>query len=203
MKKPKLRELKEALRSLFSRPFTSFYPFTAHRPADGFRGKPIFHIEDCIGCAACSEVCPSGAISCTDNREHRTRLLSHDAGRCIFCGKCEEACITNPKGIRLSKEFNLAYLKGGNCQHSISHTLLLCDSCGEVIGTTRHLEWVSHRLGPLSFGSGLLLGVRQAANNIPKGIEEVKVKEPYDRVDILKNLCPKCRRSAFLADEKV
>ncbi|MBL7108395.1 MAG: 4Fe-4S ferredoxin, partial [Candidatus Cloacimonetes bacterium] len=41
---PKLRELKEALTSLFTKPYTRKFPFTKepYKPADEFKGKPKF-----------------------------------------------------------------------------------------------------------------------------------------------------------------
>jgi formate hydrogenlyase subunit 6/NADH:ubiquinone oxidoreductase subunit I len=42
-----------------------------------------------------------------------------DYGRCIFCGTCEANCPVNPKAIRLSNEYNLAYV-GDEDHYSIS-----------------------------------------------------------------------------------
>ena len=69
MKYPKLRELKEAVKSLFSRPYTSKFPFKPHEPFDGFRGKPQYFDEYCVGCGACSHVCPGNAITVIDPKE--------------------------------------------------------------------------------------------------------------------------------------
>ena len=67
MRKPKLRELKEAVRAVIFGPYTSKFPFVPHTPPDGFRGKPEFDEEGCIGCAACAEVCPAVALRCYDD----------------------------------------------------------------------------------------------------------------------------------------
>ena len=66
MKYPKLRELKEAIKSLFSKPYTTKFPFEPHEGFDGFRGKPKYFEEYCVGCGACSEVCPGLAITVID-----------------------------------------------------------------------------------------------------------------------------------------
>ncbi|HVN67784.1 MAG TPA: 4Fe-4S dicluster domain-containing protein, partial [Candidatus Sulfotelmatobacter sp.] len=107
MKLPKIRELGEALRSLFSRPYNNRYPFVKLVPPDGFRGKPEYYQDDCVGCLACFEVCPARAIAYEDDKEKRERVLTHRADHCIFCQQCEKACITE-KGIKLTKAFELA-----------------------------------------------------------------------------------------------
>ena len=62
MRKPKLRELKEAATSLFSRPYTIKYPYEPSIPPETFRGKPEFVEEECVGCGACAQICPARAI---------------------------------------------------------------------------------------------------------------------------------------------
>ena len=62
MRKPKLRELKEAITAVVKGPYTSTFPFTPLEPAEAFRGQPEYHEEDCIGCGACAEVCPARTI---------------------------------------------------------------------------------------------------------------------------------------------
>lgn len=64
-----------------------------------FRGRPELHPERCqAGCAACQEVCPSGALSLNP--------LRLDLGRCTFCGRCAEAC---PAGaVAFTRDYALA-----------------------------------------------------------------------------------------------
>ena len=63
MKWPKLRELKEAIKALIVGPYTSSFPKEPFHPHPNFRGQPKFNQDKCVGCLACEEVCPVGAIA--------------------------------------------------------------------------------------------------------------------------------------------
>ena len=67
---------------------------------DRFRGMPTLAPAKCLdSCTACVTACPVGAVS-------RTRGLTLDLGRCLFCGACEAAC---PHGaIRFTRGHQLA-----------------------------------------------------------------------------------------------
>ena len=71
---------------------------------DRFRGTPILDEALCSsGCAACAEVCPTGAIKVA------AEALSLDLGRCLFCSACTEAC---PDGaIEFSRDYRTACAK--------------------------------------------------------------------------------------------
>lgn len=203
MRKPKLRELKEAFTSLFSRPYTSRFPYVPHVPARRFRGWPKYSQDKCIGCTGCFQVCPADAIEVTDTVEKTagTRKLTHYADRCIFCGQCELNCPTK-EGIKLSQEFDLAYFRPEEVQHSVEHQLLVCAACGGTIGTKKHIQWIARKLGNLAFSQAIMLSAIQEKLEIPSEYEE-KLTPPIQRTDILKIICPRCRRIAFLSDEKM
>ena len=42
--------------------------------------------EKCVGCAACVNVCPAGAISMSNDK------AKIDAANCVNCGKCVQVC---------------------------------------------------------------------------------------------------------------
>ena len=94
MKYPKIRELKEAVVSLFTPAYTTTFPAKPHTPFENFRGKPEVDDAHCVGCETCSHVCPPGAISIEDDPETGKRTITRNYGKCIFCGMCQQHCIT-------------------------------------------------------------------------------------------------------------
>lgn len=202
MKYPKLRELKEAVKSLFSSAATTRFPYEPHEPVDGIRGKPEFFEEYCVGCGACAEVCPANAITVIDpdhshkknHLEMRRIELHYDT--CIFCGTCEAYCITQ-KGVQLTKNFDLALFDRNLAVESVEKELVFCDLCHSVITTKDHLKWTYKKLGTLAYGNPSLLLINQR-ELIP--IDSGKAGDELRRPDIFKILCPKCRHEVMLKD---
>jgi len=202
VKKPKIRELKEAITSLFSRPFTTEFPFKPHVPAKKFRGKPEYNSDTCVGCGACFYVCPARAIDMSDEvvDGRGKRVLVHHPKDCLFCGECERNCITDD-GIKLTGIFDAAYFDEKDVQSRVEHNLVVCKDCGEIIGTEKHILWAFKKLGSLAFSQPVMLSQLMEALEIKTEAEE-KVVPPIQRTDALKIICPKCRRIAFISDEK-
>jgi len=196
MKKPKLRELKEALRALCKGPYTSKFPFQPHQPPDAFRGRPEFHEEDCVGCGACVQVCPAKAIEMQDKGNKRILTINWDL--CIFCGQCQANCLTT-KGIILSDKFDLATTNRKELKHSIEKEVVFCSCCAEPIAVRQHILWVAEKLGPLLFSNAsLMLFYLENLNLAIKEEDTLKEKKDFVRADRLKVLCPRCRREAVL-----
>jgi len=201
VKKPKLRELKEAVRAVFSPRFTTKYPFEPHTPPDGFRGKPEFQEDNCIGCGACAEVCPALAITVTDDVDAATpvRRLVQRSDKCIFCGQCELLCTTSD-GIKLTKTYEMATLDRSALAESIEHELVLCEVCRAVVGTRKHLRWVAERLGAKAYANPTLIvsadgGMKLAARDAGRPDEPALA-----RSDMMRVLCPACRRTTVLRE---
>lgn len=197
MKKPKLRELKEAIKALIKGPYTSKFPYEPHKPFERFRGKPQFNPDECTGCGACFQVCPARAIEMKDAGEKRVLTVHWDL--CIFCGQCQANCLTE-KGIELSQEFDLATTgKREDLKQDIEKELIFCDGCKEVIAPYEQILWVARKLGPLMFtNTSLMLFYINNFVPAPKEKDSSKDEKEFLRSDRIKVLCPRCRREVVL-----
>ncbi len=202
MKLPKIRELIEAIKALIKGPYTSKFPQEPHKPHPNFRGKPKFDDQKCVGCLACEEICPVGAIvhkDIIDENGVAKRIMIHYVDTCIFCGQCEAACIANHEGIKLSNEWELSFFdRKKEGQELIEKELQLCEICGKPIACKDHLKWISEKLGELTYSSPTLylsrlkdLGIID--NNIVSALKD------QGRSDRIKILCARCRRQTTLS----
>ncbi len=198
MKLPKLRELRQALHSFFSRPYTTKFPFEPHTPPDGYRGKPQFYEDDCVGCLACLEVCPARAIEYVDDKANKLRTLTHHQDICIYCQQCEKACITT-KGIKLTKEFDLATENRKTSITQSKKKLVICDHCGEVIGPLDHLLWLTRKVGHLLYANPTLFLTRNKQLQLID--DNLSLKSPHKRAGHLQVICPNCRREMILKEQ--
>lgn len=194
---PKLRELKEALTSVFSPAFTTRFPAEPHEVPERYRGKPKFDLDKCIGCGACVNVCPTEALTMVDeldcNPPVRKITLRHDT--CIFCGNCSENCTTED-GIALTNEWDLAGLDRDAMKETHEFEIQMCEKCGAFVGTKKHLVWIYEKLGPLAYTNPSLLIAKsgQLATG-PEKLEtaQPKKEEPVQTSDFMRILCPKCK----------
>lgn len=202
MRYPKLRELKEAIRALIKGPYTSRFPYKPHQPFERFRGNPKYSESDCMGCTACVNVCPSGALSfqeCKDKHAAK-RILSHRVDLCVFCGQCEANCPTET-GIKLSRDFDLATLdKPEKLKDSIEKGLVLCECCGEAIAPYDQIAWVAKKIGPLVFSNAslMLFYLRNLNLAMKEETQKETAGQELRRSGRIKIICPRCRRQAVL-----
>ncbi len=199
MKYPKLRELKEAVISLVTPAYTSKFPYKPHEPEPSYRGKPVVNDEYCVGCETCANVCPSYAITTEDIPGEKIRIIRRDFGKCIFCGQCEEHCITR-EGVKLSdKIYDLATFDRKDLIEEQRKELLLCKNCGAVITTNQHYEFMHYKLGPKAYSSILNMNmINERLAMADKEDIEVDVVDDLKRKDMFNVLCPDCLRRTLI-----
>lgn len=203
MRKPKLRELKEAITALVKGPYTSKFPKVAPTVPEHFRGTPTYVPDECVGCGSCGQVCPAGAITIAD--EYRVdlgrmvRRIERNWGNCIFCSQCFVYCITG-KGIILDKDFDKSTLDPEGFIDTHDKELLFCEHCGNPITAEDHVRWMTDRLGELAYANQTFVVARHKKLGL---VEETvpRTERPLERSDFIRMLCPNCRASYILSDE--
>ncbi len=196
---PKIREIKEALTSFFSAPLTTKFPAVPETTDPAYRGRVKFDAGSCVGCGACAQVCPSGAISILDNAALGIRTVRVDHGSCIQCGQCAEHCITG-RGVA-NTPFHAPALAAAGAPEAfeeIEKDLVLCENCGSPIGCRDHLLWIKDRLGPKAYAHPLLILLTQERL---MGLDRDQAKPRLRREDQFLAVCPSCRRRIVAADE--
>jgi formate hydrogenlyase subunit 6/NADH:ubiquinone oxidoreductase subunit I len=95
---------KEAFSNLFRKRATEKYPEVPAHVAEGFRGKQVLNLANCISCGLCARECPSNAIEMVVIDGKKRPLIHLD--QCIFCYQCADTCPR--KVFQSSKVFELA-----------------------------------------------------------------------------------------------
>ena len=199
MKYPKLREVKEAVISLLTPAYTTKFPKKPHTPFENYRGKPVVDDENCVGCETCANVCPPHAITFKDDKKKKLRIIERNYGLCIFCGQCEDHCITR-KGVKLSnKIFDLATFERDQIVEKQEKELLICENCGAIITTKEHMQYLHRKLGPIAYSSILNLNMLNEKLKLaePEDIA-VEVKDELKRKDFFNIICPNCLRKVLV-----
>lgn len=194
MRLPKLRELKEAVTAVMSPRFTTRFPAAPCVVPERYRGKPEFDLDTCVGCGACVNVCPTQALTQVDELDGdppvRKITLRYDT--CIFCANCQDDCTTE-RGIKLSREWDLAGLDREAMAETHEYELQLCEKCGALIGTKKHLVWIYEKLGPLAYTNPSLL-LAKNAELLKEALEAQQAVPANARTsDFMRILCPKCK----------
>ena len=202
IRRPKLRELKEAITALIKGPYTVKFPREPSVPPEAFRGKPEYVEEYCVGCGACSQVCPARAIEVKDEitgpRSGVRRITLH-YDHCIFCGQCQ-CPFSSGMGIRLTNEYDLATFDRKEAVVGVEKELVLCEYCGAVISTVDHIRWIAEGMGPKAYASlGLVLALHEGLGLVEETAPRGDI--PIGRSDHVRLLCPKCRRELIVREE--
>ena len=210
MKKPKLREIGEALKAVFKGPYTTKFPFKPPEVTPEFRGKPVFVKENCILCGACENICPVDAIEKRDIiKEDGTaiRIMFRDYARCIWCSMCALYCTVgdgnifgDKAGIKITNEFDLSTLDLSEVTEQIEGELVLCEKCGKPITSKKHLLYLAEKLGTRAFQNQTLFVTRMKELGVADE-EAGKPKESFNREDLYRVLCPECRRNAMMDED--
>ena len=196
MRYPKLRELKEAVTAVLSPRFTTKFPAEPCIVPEKYRGKPEFDLNACIGCGACVNVCPSSiCLQMADDldADPPVRRITLNYYTCIFCGNCSDNCTTE-NGISLSNQWDLAGMDRSKMTETHEYELQLCEKCGEVIGTKKHLVWLYEKLGPLAYTNpSLLIAKSGELTKKPPQDTALPKDEKLQTSDFMRILCPKCK----------
>jgi hydrogenase-4 component H len=200
---PKLRELKEAVIAVFSPRFTTRFPAEPCEVPEKYRGKPEIDLDECIGCGACVNVCPTEALTQVDdlNADPAVRKITQRYDTCIFCGNCQDNCTTE-KGIKLTKKWDLATLDRESTKETFEYELQFCEKCNAIVGTKKHLIWLYERLGPLAYANPSLLIAKGKQLSAESDISKLAAQAPQKEQaqpkeaqtsDFMKILCPSCK----------
>ena len=118
---------------------TSSYPLEPIAVDKNFRGKPEQNPQQCIGCAACVNACPSNALTVETDLATGELAWQFNLGRCIFCGRCEEVCPT--AAIKLSQEYELAVWKKEDFLQQSRFALCNCRICNRPFAVQKEIDY--------------------------------------------------------------
>jgi hydrogenase-4 component H len=113
------------------------YPFEPRPAPERFRGRPIFDITKCIGCAGCANNCPAREIL-IDDPDQETRVIKYLGLRCTYCGRCADVC---PEGaITMSHDYETATNDIHDLEQRLEFFMGTCTRCGRCFVEPSALE---------------------------------------------------------------
>ncbi|UIL50754.1 MULTISPECIES: formate hydrogenlyase complex iron-sulfur subunit [Pantoea] len=165
---------------------TVAYPFKPLDLAANFRGKPQYNAQQCVGCGACANACPSNALTMTTADDGASLRWQLFLGRCIFCARCEEVCPT--AAIRLSSEFELAVWRKEDLFESADFPICRCRGCGKPYAVQKEIDFALSLLQEsAALSDQQLADRRQQYETCPECKQRLRVCAS-DRIDIGRHL---------------
>ena len=114
---------------------TTKYPDEPAKVSEHFRGRPSFAFEKSTDARPAEEICPTGAISVSD--EGDSRKVTVDYGLCVFCGLC--AGVSSDQAVQITQEFEMASAYRRNLVLTAEYSLNTDGTHRELRGVHRHL----------------------------------------------------------------
>ena len=132
-----MSKIKETVLCLKAGRVTLPYPASPKPVGDRFRGRPIFDVNKCIGCAGCANNCPAREILVFDPCQE-VRVIKYLGRRCTYCGRCADLC--PEKAITMSHEFENATGDIGDIKQRLELFMSTCQRCGRCFKEPTTLE---------------------------------------------------------------
>ena len=121
---------------------TRRYPLEESLVTPEFRGEIRIDPEKCIGCWACTNICPPKAL--TVERDEDKAVLKYFVGRCIFCGMCADTC--PQKAITVTREFELASFTIEDLKREVVHKIAKCTICGKPFVSSNQANKINNKI---------------------------------------------------------
>ncbi|MDY0970949.1 formate hydrogenlyase complex iron-sulfur subunit [Siccibacter turicensis] len=162
---------------------TGSYPLAPIEVERHFRGKPEHDPQQCIGCAACVNACPSNALTVETDQPGGQLAWQFNLGRCIFCGRCEEVCPT--AAIRLSQTYELAVWQKSDLLQQSRFALCRCRACHRPWAVQKEIDYV---IALLTHNGDTLAEARRASFETCPACKRQQGLTPAGEIDLTRDL---------------
>ena len=130
------------------------------RPRKAFEASRSSRSRTCVGCKACAEVCP--AMGDNGDRRRRRRPARPPPGparrQVHFLRPVRTQLHTQRAGSSSRRRSTTCpRWTGSSLTEEIEHELVLCEVCGAIVGTRKHLRWVAEKLGAKAYANPTLI----------------------------------------------
>ena len=98
-----------AIKNIFQKPATTSYVGKGSPDVEKrYRGRLIYHADDCINCRLCMRDCPTGALKIINEgtKEDKKMKAVLNVDHCIFCCQCVDSCVK--KCLSYSQDIDFA-----------------------------------------------------------------------------------------------